>query len=380
MLASPSRVVALTVRVKLLFFIDSLQCGGAQRVCATLCNHWVERGWVVTLATFDDGSTPPFFPLVPGVRHVSLGLTRRSPGLVRSVINNLRRVVRLRRFVAQERPDCILSFIDGTNVLALLAARGTGIPVVVSERTDPARHAIPRPWRILRRTTYPWARTIVLQTRAAAAYFPASWASRIAIIPNPVPKVAPPAPAIGARDGGVHRILGLGRLERVKGFDLLIRAFASIATTRPEWELTILGDGPERDALTAEIARSGLGRRISLPGYASDAMGALQRADLFVLSSRYEGFPNALCEAMACGVPVVAFDCPSGVAEIVRDGVDGLLVPAEDEGALSAAMARLIADPEARRRMGGRAIEVSDRFSVERIAMLWERVLIHGAA
>lgn len=366
--------------MKLLFFIDSLRCGGAQRVCATLCNHWAERGWDVTLATFDDGATPPFFPLVPGVRHVSLALTPRPRGVVRSVINNLRRVQRLRRFVARERPDCIVSFIDGTNVLALLAARGTGIPVVVSERTDPARHAIPRPWRILRRTTYPWARTIVLQTRAAAAYFPASWASRIAVVPNPVPRVAPLASTHGAPDGGMHRILGLGRLEKVKGFDLLIRAFATIASTRPEWELTIFGDGPERDSLAAEIARSGLETRISLPGTAVDAIGALRRADLFVLSSRYEGFPNALCEAMACGVPVVAFDCPSGTAEIVRDGVDGLLVPAEDEGALSGAMARLIADPDARRRMGRRATEVSDRFSVERIAMLWERVLIDGAA
>jgi len=346
----------------------------------TLCNRWAERGWDVTLATFDDGSVAPYFPLTPGVRHVSLALQRRANGVFRSVVDNLWRVRRLRRFVAQERPDCILSFIDETNVLALLAAKGTGIPVVVSERTDPAQHPIPCPWRILRRVTYPWARAIVLQTRAAAAYFPPSWASRIAVVPNPVPKVAPVPPAPGSPDGRMHRIVGMGRLEKEKGFDLLIRAFASFAATLPEWDLTILGDGPERDALAAEIARSGLTRRIALPGREPDAIGVLQHADLFVLSSRYEGFPNALCEAMACGLPVIAFDCPSGPAEIVRDRVDGLLVPAEDEAALSAAMARLIADPEGRRRMGARAAEVSDRFSVERIASLWERILIDGAA
>jgi glycosyltransferase involved in cell wall biosynthesis len=367
------------VRVKLLFFIASLQCGGAQRVSVTLCNHWAERSWEVTLATFDDGTAPPFFPLAPDVRHVPLGLEGRSTGVVHSVINNLRRVQRLRRFVAQERPDCILSFIDGTNVLALLSARGTGIPVVVSERTDPSQHPIPRRWRILRRMTYPSARAIVLQTRAAAAYFPASWASRIAVVPNPVPKVARAASAPGALDG-THRIVGMGRLEKEKGFDLLIRAFASIAEARPGWLLTILGDGPERDALAAEVARSGLTRRIFLPGWEPDVMGVLERADLFVLSSRYEGFPNALCEAMACGLPVIAYDCPSGPADIVRDGVDGLLVPAENVTALAAAMARLIADPEGRRRMGARATEVSDRFSVERIASLWQRILIHGAA
>jgi glycosyltransferase involved in cell wall biosynthesis len=171
----------------------------------------------------------------------------------------------------------------------------------------------------------------------------------------------------------------MGRLERQKGFDLLIRAFASIARERPDWDATILGDGPERDALAAEIARWGLTRRIFLPGREPDAMGVLRRAELFVLSSRYEGFPNALCEAMACGLPVVAFDCPSGPVEIVRDGVDGLLVPAENVEALATAMSQLAGDPERRRAMGARATEISGRFSVESVAEKWERILEQGA-
>ena len=365
-------------RVKLLFFIPSLKCGGAERVSVMLCNHWAEHGWDVTLATFDDGTVPPFFPPAPGVRHVTLGLQRRSSGMTHSVLNNVRRVPRLRRFVAASRPDRIVSFIDGTNVLALLAAKGTGIPVVVSERVDPAQHPIPVPWRLLRRATYPWARAVVLQTRAAASYFPASWASRIAVIPNPVARLAP-SPPTESPEGRRRRIVGIGRLERQKGFDLLIRAFAAIAPEHPRWELTILGEGPERETLGAAIARLGLAERISLPGATPDVAGVLRGADLFVLSSRYEGFPNVLCEAMACGLPVIAFDCRSGPAEIIRDGVDGLLVPAEDDVALAAAIARLAGDPEARRRLGARAVEVADRYSVERVASMWERVLVDGA-
>ncbi len=366
--------------MKLLFFIASLQCGGAERVSVTLCNHWAERGWDVTLATFDDGSVPPFFPLVPGVRHVTLGIAGRSTGAVGSMIGNLPRLLRLRRFVARERPDRVLSFIDETNVLVLLATRGTGIPAVVSVRTDPAQHAIPRPWRMLRRLTYPWARAVVLQTETAAAHFPASWASRIAVVPNPVPKAARVDPAPGSQDASRHRIVGMGRLGKEKGFDLLIRAFAGIARDHPGWDVTILGEGEERGALAAEIERSGVAGRVSLAGRTADTESVLRRSDLFVLPSRYEGFPNALCEAMACGIPVVAFDCRSGPATIVRDGVDGVLVPAEDVGALSSAMARLIADPQLRQRMGAAAAEVSDRFSVERIASLWERILVGGAA
>jgi len=365
--------------VKLLFFISHLQCGGAERVCVTLCNHWADRGWDITLATFDDGSQPPFFPLSPRVRHVPLGLHRRSTRLVHSVLNNARRVARLRKFVREQQPERILSFIDATNVLALIAAAGTGIPVVVGERVDPAQHPIPVAWRILRRLAYRRAFATAVQTRSSAAFFPASWQGRIVVIPNPIPEIAPKSEEAPERAGARRSILAMGRLERQKGFDLLIRAFASIAPTRPEWDLTILGEGSERNALAEEISRLGLSGRIALPGREPDALGALRRADLFVLSSRYEGFPNALCEAMACGLPVISFDCPSGPADIVSDGVDGRLVPAEDVNALAAAMTELTGDAALRGAFGARATAVAARFSVERIAAIWERVLQDGA-
>ncbi len=366
--------------MKLLFFISTLSCGGAERVCVTLCNYWAEAGWQITLATFDDGSEPPFFPLSPRVRHVTLGLQRRSTRLVHSIVNNLRRIPRLRRFVASERPERILSFIDGTNVLALIAAAGTGIPVVVGERVDPAHHPIPMPWKFLRRVVYRRALAIAVQTRKTATYFPRSWQKRIAVIPNPVPElVGTPVPARGST-GLRWSIVGMGRLERQKGFDLLIRAFASIATTRPDWDLKILGEGGEREALEASISHFGLQERVALAGREPDAMAALRASDLFVLSSRYEGFPNALCEAMACGLPVIAFDCPSGPADIVRDGVDGRLIPAEDVDALAAAMTELTGSAELRRALAAEATAVASRFSVERIAALWERVLRDGAS
>ena len=348
-------------------------------MCVTLCNYWAEQGWDVTLASYDDGSQPPFFPLSPRVRHVTLGLHRRSTGLVHSVVNNVRRVARLRKFVREERPERILSFIDATNVLALIAAAGTGIPVVVAERVDPAYHPIPVAWRILRRLTYRRAFAIAVQTRSIAAFFPASWQGRIAVIPNPVPEIAPPTTEAQKPAGARRSILAMGRLERQKGFDLLIRAFQAAAPARPEWDLTILGEGSERDALADEVSRSGFSTRIALPGLDPDAAGAFRRADLFVLSSRYEGFPNALCEAMACGLPVISFDCPSGPADIVSDGVDGRLVPAEDVDALAAAITELTGNAKLRSALGTRARAVAARYSVERIAERWERVLRHGA-
>jgi glycosyltransferase involved in cell wall biosynthesis len=227
---------------------------------------------------------------------------------------------------------------------------------------------------------YRFAYAIVVQTQSIAEFFPASWRPRIVVIPNPVPHVPVRAPESPPAPAARRTIVAMGRLEKQKGFDLLIRAFAEAADRRPEWDLTILGEGGERAALETLVREHELSGRIALPGREADAAGALRRADLFVLSSRYEGFPNALCEAMACGLPVVAFDCPSGPAEIVRDGVDGRLVPAEDVPALAAAIVELTGDDERRRRYGAAAVAVAARFSVERIAAQWERLLVQGSA
>ena len=357
--------------VKLLFLIASLQCGGAERVATTLCNRFAEQGWEITVATFDDGRTPPFFPLRPEVRHVALGIRGESSGPLDKSLRNLRRVSAVRAAIASAGPDRIVSFIDSTNVLALLAARGNGVGVVVSERIDPARHRLPATWRLLRRLTYRSARAIVVQTSAAAEYFPRAWRERIAVIPNPVS--APPFPVeTGDRE---TRIVAMGRLAPQKGFDLLLEAFARVAPERPEWILEIYGEGPERGALAASIERLGLAGRALLPGRAPDAGAVFRRAGLFALSSRYEGFPNALAEAMACGVPAVVLNCASGPAEIVRDEIDGLLVPEGDVGGLAAALLRLTGDRERRRAMGARAAEVAGRFSVDRVASLWFSLL-----
>lgn len=353
--------------MKILFFISSLQCGGAEHVAATLCNRWASTGQDVTLATFDDGSAPPFFPLDERVRHLPLGLRKASTGLLDASLANLRRAPQITRAIEEVGPDRIVSFIEATNVLVLLAARRTAIPVVVAERIDPARHRLRAPWRILRRLTYGRAARIVVQTDAAAGFFPAAWRSRIAVIPNPVPE--PHDRSHVAGDG--NRLVAMGRLEPQKGFDLLIRAFATIAEDRPSWTLTIYGEGQERVALADAIEDGALVGRVVLAGRAADAAEAFRRADLFVLSSRYEGFPNALCEAMAAGVPAVAFDCRSGPREIVRDGVDGILVPDGDVSALAAGLLRLTGDDDLRRMLGARAAEITERFSVDRIAVLW---------
>ncbi len=356
--------------MRILFVIATLGCGGAERVASLLCSAWARRGERVNILTFENGRTPPFFPLEPSVEVVPLSLLGDSGGFG-AAGRNLGRIRTLRRAIASRKPDVVVSFLDTTNVLTLLATRGLGVPVVVSERIDPRYWKIPRAWSLLRRLTYPWAARVVVQTRGAASRFP--W-----LRPAP-PLVAHPAPAppetAASPPPGPPRIVGMGRLTRQKGFDLLLRAVASLPVRNPEVEVVLAGEGPEGSALRRLAEELGLGGRVRLAGNVEDPGALLRSAVLFVLPSRFEGFPNVLLEAMAEGVAVVATDCPSGPSEIVEDGRNGLLVPPEDTKALAAAIDRLLDDPALRARLGAEAKKVRDRYSIEATLERWDEVL-----
>jgi glycosyltransferase involved in cell wall biosynthesis len=172
-----------------------------------------------------------------------------------------------------------------------------------------------------------------------------------------------------------HTILAMGRLSSEKGFDLLIKAFAPVADKSPDWSLQIWGDGPLRPQLEGRTRQRGLGGRVYFPGICRNSASVFARGDIFVLSSRYEGFPNVLLEAMTCGLPVISFDCPSGPRAVIRDGVDGLLVPPQDVARLTGAMARLVCNYALRSNFADAAREAASRFLPELIMPRWEALL-----
>ncbi len=362
--------------MRLTLVIHSLGCGGAERVMSVMANHWAARNREVTLITFDDGSQAPFYTLDRRVRRVALGLAGASRGLAAAIGANFKRMSVLRRALVESRPDAVISFLSRTNVVTLLATAGMSAPVIVSERIDPAAESQGLAWDSLRRLTYPHADKVVAQSERALAFFPQRVRERGLVVPNMV--AAPPLEEDDTADFEMPArplLASIGRLTRQKGFDVLLDSFARIKDRHPQWKLLILGEGEDRAQLEALCQRLGLKQSVLMPGRVKNPTSLLRRADIFVMSSRWEGFPNALCEAMACGLPVVSTDCPSGPREIIRHGIDGLLVPAEDPAAMARALDRLMSSANERIGLAARAADVVERFSVERVMKMWDEAI-----
>ena len=361
----------------LLIVIHSLGGGGAERVTADLSAYWVQRGYRVTVVTQADASGDAY-ALHPNVERHVLGTASASRGGLSAILNNLRRVWRLRRIFKQARPTHVLGMMTTSSVLAIMAARGMDCRVIATEHTHPPSQALSGMWLRLRRWAYPQADAVVALTSGTAQWLNQHVpGSRLTVIPNAVrwplessePVVAPPDRQ------GRQRVLAVGRLHKDKGFDLLINAFEQIANYFPNWDLVILGEGSLRETLQAQIDAAGLSARISMPGRVGNVADWYMQSDLYVLSSRVEGLSNTLLEAMASGLVSVAFDCETGPREIIRNGIDGVLVnPAEDTEALAAHLSDMMAHPEQREAYARRAVDVRDRFSTPRVMALWRSV------
>ncbi len=338
----------------------------------SLCQRWAEQGRRVTLITLSNADSDFHFP-DGRVDRVSLGLAGDSTSLGAALLGNLRRVAALRRKIAASRPDVVLSFLDSTNVLTLLATRFLGLPVVVAERTYPGAHTIGRFRSAVRRVTYRWASAVVAQTKDGAEWIQNhTGARRIVVIPNFLsPEFLREVVPLGRQP----RVLAVGRLGREKGFDLLLRAWAQIGGARHGWRLRIVGQGPEQESLRALARELGIEAELELPGHVADVQAEYLAASVFVLPSRYEGFPNALIEALASGCRCVAFDCMTGPREIFGRVASGSLVIPEDVPGLARAIEASMKTGENGMPRGQLAARTQGEFSFEAGLRQWEAVL-----
>lgn len=361
--------------MRLLFAIKSLNVagGGAERVLVDVANGMGARGHHVQVLTFD----PPgesFYPLDAGIRRLDAGIGQ--PGQPTPRTGFIKAIPRIRRIVQAAQPELVVAFMHSTYVPLSLALMGTGIAMVASEHID-AAHYRTRPvqralvWAVDRLTV---AKTV--PSNPVRAQHPASIRPRVHVIPNAVAcaQFAVVAPPPSRRQ---PLVLSAGRFMAQKNHVELLRAFASLADRFPDWSLKIVGDGELRADLEAEVIRLSLSHRVTLPGVARDMASEYAAASIVALPSLYESFGLVAAEALASGRPLIAFDHCLGIAEMVQNGVNGLLVPSTRDRVahFASGLEQLMADSALRKRLAAAGPASVQRFALDGVLDTWESLL-----
>ena len=363
--------------MKIVIVIDSLSGGGAERAAVLLAEGLSSRNYQVSLVTLF-GQELDFYHLPETIERIALNIAGKSANLIQAVNNNLSRQRSLRQTLDALEPEIVVSFLDKTNILTLIACWNSNYPILVCEQNDPTQNKIGPLWSLLRRLVYPFATQVISCSQGVDDNWGWLSSDRRKVIYNPLavkPESATDTKLPEKFASDKKTIVGMGRLTEQKGFDILLAAFASIAPQYPDWQLLILGEGEQRQQLEAQRDRLGLQSRVIMPGLLDNPFPLLRRSHIFVLSSLYEGFGNVIIEAMACDLPVISTDCPSGPGEIITNGENGILVPNRDRDSLAKAMAQLMSDPERRIQLAKTAQKSLNRFELETIINQWEDLL-----
>lgn len=361
---------------KIVFVLPNFSGGGAARVASVLCNSWILQGHEVHLATFEEPGDTSVYPLDSHIYRYQLGFKASPKGLLGVLRTNLARIRVLRRLFKIIQPDIVISFLLEPNIATTIAASAIRAPVLISERNHPGYHNIGKSRALVRAIVYPRADLLCVQTQDIRHWFQQNLKLNAIVIPNPVaPNMAPEGPSTVQSTAGRKRVISLGRLEPQKGYDFLIEAFARVAATRLDWELVIFGDGTQRANLEAKVSSLGLDERVLLPGTTMNPSNEYFAADIFISASRYEGYPNAIIEALAAGLCVVATDCPGATREILRDGKYGVLAPAENAEELASALASVMDHNDTRMAFAKRARQAVRHLNANAIANQWLEIL-----
>ncbi len=358
---------------KIWFAIKSLSAaaGGAEKVLCDLANGLIKCGFNVQILTFDHPGTPSFYPLNPEIVRLDLGIGNTSQ---KSTGKELWQRMRLLRQIAlKERPDIIIGFMHSMFVPMSIALMGTNIPVIASEHTIPA-HYKQKPLELLTIfLSFRFFKIMVVVSEQVRSLYPAALQSRIQVIPNPLmlkkPLEVPPKENL---------ILNVGRLEKSKDQETVIRAFAKLAQAYPDWNLKIIGDGSLKDELKNLVRTLDLQDRIVMPGNLPDLSEDYSRASLFVTASRYESLGMATLEALGYGLPAIGFaDCP-GTNKIIQDGQNGFLVSSSDRiSNLAEAMKSLMDSKDRLEKFSKSAIQSVQTYCAQDVYQRWRDLIFN---
>ena len=354
---------------KIMILLPANVAGGAERVLVSLANAFAEKGIKVYFLTFDSNSN--FYHLNDNVNLIRLQTDTDGWSFKKKLLLGIflesKRFLSIRKIMKKHHPDVVLSFMFMTNIIGIMASKSLKIPFVISERNDPSHYSIIK--RLVMRFFYAKADGFICQSERMRKDSEKRYRiQNVEVIPNPLTKNQ-----IGRYFKNKNKyIISVGRLIPQKNHELLIKAFAFIADLFPEYNLYIYGDGPLRGKLEELVSTENMSRRIFLPGIESNVMVKHSDASLFVMSSNFEGYPNALAEAMASGIPVICTDFDSGSArDLINNKKNGLLIPCNDFNFLVRALKYALTHEDKMREMSLEALSLYDNTNIDTVSNTW---------
>lgn len=354
--------------MKYLFIIPALNAGGAERVMVTLANELALHNNKVTILTLNTESC--FYTLNEKVNVHALNViipTNKLKRIISLPIKEIIRILEMSKFMKKYKPELILSFLFTTNIMSIILHKFNKIPLIVSERNDPSSYS--KGVKFLCKFLYPTADMVVCQGIEVSKFFSNTKKNKVKVIPNPIYEgsIATNTPVNRRK-----KIVAVGRLVPQKNFNLLIDSFYDIADKFPEHVLEIYGTGYLKDDLEKKIEQLGLKNRVKLMGLKKNVMLSVYDYELFIMSSNFEGFPNALIEAMASGLPVISTDFASGIArEYITNYKNGLLISTNDRKALSESIEIILSDKKLQEKMFENNKKIINNLNVEQIMEKW---------
>lgn len=348
------------MKVKIAIVTNSLSLGGAERISVLLAEWLNSKGYEVAIITLKRDNKK-IYEVNPKIKRMAINGENGSSSF--DIILNLRRTLK------EYNPSLILVMGVPLSIYTVPASLGLSIPLIVSERNDPAHFAGRKITKFLSRFLMRYAKGFVFQTNEAMNYYSKSIRNKGIVIPNPLTSSNLPEPYKGVRR---KRVVTVGRLVPQKNHELLISAFKEIVSEFPEYTLTIYGEGIDRPKLSNKINEEKLSNNVFLPGEKSNIYSEIIDAELFVLSSDFEGMPNVLIEAMALGLPVISTDCSGGGASsLIEDRMNGVLVPVGNKDEMVSAMKAVLLNKEFAKLIGENAIEIRERLNSDKVCNQW---------
>ena len=349
-------------KMKILFYIGNLKKGGAERVVANLSNEFIKTHDVIIVTTTNEKYE---YEIDKRIKTYSL-----NDGINNNIIKkNLNYLKKLSKIINEENTDVAIGFLPEPSYRLLMIKNKIKCPIIISVRNDPKIEYNKFLSKLLMKTLYKKADGFVFQTKEAQDFFSKKIQKKSTIIPNAVDKSFIKERFFGERD---KSIVTVGRLQPQKNHKLLIDSFNLIKDDFKEYKLLIYGKGTLEDSLKNYVKQLNLTEKVIFKGESNNIKDEIYRSNLFVLSSDYEGMPNALIEAMALGVPVVSTDCPCGGPRfLIENEVNGLLVPVNDIESMVKAIKRVLLDKQIANRISTEANKIGKTLNPENISEKW---------